>query len=89
MVKRSIGYYLTKIVRISGWVLLPTTIAYTCSGYVLCGTFGPTEWLAPEQALAIHKWLNVPFVALALLHVLAAFYLAMRRWRWIGKKTPS
>jgi len=84
---RSTHLLLIKIVRLSGWFLLVVTLLYIMSGYALCGRFGFGRLIGPSSALRLHKTLNVPFVALFLLHSLPSIYLAVKRWTRTRKQT--
>ena len=76
-------YYLLKLARLSGWLLLPLVILYIGTGFVLCGEFGFSRWMAPETALSIHRIFEWPLVGLFVLHATITSYFAMRRWGWI------
>ena len=89
MAKRNVNYYLTKLVRITGWFLfavLPTTMI---SGYIMCGEFGFDRLAEAESALAVHKALDIPLLVILLLHALPATYFAFRRWGWIPRRATA
>ena len=89
MAARRASFYLLKAVRISGWLLFFLVPAYIISGYALCGKFGLGGLIGGEQALALHKALDVPLIVLFLAHSLPAMVLAFRRWGWIGRKKQN
>jgi hypothetical protein len=72
-----------KAVRWTGWLLLPLTGAFLATGYAISGRYGLGQVLGEEAALALHKLLHLPLIALLLAHVVPATYLAMQRWGWI------
>jgi cytochrome b subunit of formate dehydrogenase len=76
-------------VRLSAWPLLVLMILYFVSGYALCGLHGLGSLMSVEKALAIHKALDLPLLAILLAHTLPATWLAIQRWRWIGKRDKS
>lgn len=80
---------LVKTVRLSAWPLLVLMIIYFLSGYALCGLHGLGSLMSAEKALAIHKNLDVPLLAVFLAHTLPATWLAIQRWRWIGKRNSG
>ena len=89
MAARNVNFYLVKIVRISGWFLFAVVLVYITSGYAMCGEFGFGRLLDAEQALELHKRLDVPFVTLFLVHSLPSIYLTLRRSRWIRRKARA
>jgi uncharacterized membrane protein YdbT with pleckstrin-like domain len=69
-----------KVVRISGWVLLVLLIVQ----FTTVGVFEqiiPAGWL-PVNAGELHVHTGAVIGGVALLHVIAAVYLAVRRWTW-------
>lgn len=77
-------YYVLKIARVSGWLLLPLLLIYIVSGFSLCGKYGCSSILSTQNALLLHKSLDVPLVLLLLIHVVSSGYLAL--WRWKKKR---
>ena len=73
-----------KMVRWSGWFLVPLALGFLATGYAITGRFGLTAMLTEEQALSLHRLLHVPLVLLLLIHVLPAAVLAMQRRGWIS-----
>ncbi len=72
-----------KIVRWSGWPLLPLILLFLLTGYIMDGRYGLSRLLDEKSALTFHRMLHVPLIVLLLAHSLAAAYLAMQRWGWI------
>jgi hypothetical protein len=74
---------LLKIVRWSGWPLLPLLAAFLTTGYAMTGRHGFDRLLDEKSALTFHRMLHLPLIILVLAHTLPAVYLAMQRWGWI------
>lgn len=72
-----------KVVRWTGWLLIPVVLAFFATGYAISGRYGLGELASEEEALALHRMLHVPLATLVLVHVLPSVYLAMVRWGWI------
>jgi len=89
MASKSLNYYLTKLVRVTGWLLLALMTIYIVTGFSLCGKLGVSAALDPESALVIHKIFDWPLVAVFLLHSSLTVYFAMRRWGWIRTAPKS
>ena len=87
MAAKGLSFYLVKIVRISGWLLLLLMVAYLATGYALCGKYAFGRLIEAQQALTFHKMLDWPLIVLLLAHCLPSIYLAVRRSGWI-RKTP-
>lgn len=83
--QRPTHYVLDKIVRVSSWPLFAVVLVFLATGYMMSGEFGCGGLMDAKQALAIHKAMHLPLIALVLVHALPATYLAFRRWGWIGK----
>jgi succinate dehydrogenase/fumarate reductase cytochrome b subunit len=86
MAAKRLSFYLVKIVRLSGWILFLLVLLYIITGYAMCGEFGFGYLIDSERALTLHKLFDVPLVFVVLIHSLTGIYLALRRWRWIGRK---
>jgi succinate dehydrogenase/fumarate reductase cytochrome b subunit len=86
MSRNSINYYLIKIARTSGWLLLGLLLVYIVTGFSLCGKLGVSNVLDLQTALAIHKIFDWPLVAVVLVHSSITVYFALRRWGWIKKR---
>lgn len=76
-----------RIVRWSSWPLLALLVTFVVTGYAMSGRYGFGAVLDAKAALAAHNLCHGPLLALTVVHVLPATYLAMRRWGWIGGKT--
>jgi hypothetical protein len=74
---------LLKLVRWSGWLLLPLALGFFLTGYGISGRYGAGALFTEQQALALHKLFHLPLLFLVLGHALPATYLAMQRWGWI------
>lgn len=72
-----------KCVRWTGWLLVPVILAFLASGYAMSGHYGLAAFADERTALALHRLLHLPLLALVLLHVLPSLYLALLRWGWI------
>lgn len=86
MRKKTFHYYLLKLARISGWLLLPLVVVYIGTGFALCGKLGFSRWMDLQTALAIHQIFDWPLVGLFLVHASITSYFAMRRWGWIKNR---
>jgi hypothetical protein len=84
-----LGFVLLRVVRWSGWPLLPTLLLFLLTGYIMDGRYGLGALLDEKSALAFHRMLHVPLIILVLVHSLAAVYLAMQRWGWIRSRSES
>ncbi len=73
-----------KLVRWSGWCLLPLTLGFLFTGYAISGRYGLGVVLTEEHALTCHKLFHLPLLVLLLGHVLPATWLALQRWGWIN-----
>lgn len=78
----SLTSFCLKTVRWSSWPLLLLILAFLATGYLISGRLGGMD---EARALAMHKLLHLPLLALLVVHVLPAGYLALRRWGWVGK----
>jgi len=72
-----------KIVRWSGWLLLPLLAGFLVTGCAMTGQPGFNRLLDEKTALTIHRMLHLPLIILVVAHVVPAVYLAMQRWGWI------
>ncbi len=89
MFEKSIHFYLLKLARLSGWLLLPLVIIYLGTGFALCGKLGFSRWMDLRTALAIHQIFDWPLVVLFVLHATTTVYFALRRWGWIKNRNQS
>ena len=72
-----------KLVRWSGWPLLPVVLLFLFTGYIMDGRYGLGRLLDEKTALTCHRMLHLPLMILVLAHSLPAVYLALQRWGWI------
>ena len=72
-----------KIMRWSGWLLLPLVMAFLLTGYIMDGRYGFSKLLDEKSALTFHRMLHLPLIVLVVAHVVPAVYLAFQRWGWI------
>ncbi|MGB8368231.1 MAG: hypothetical protein ACLPYZ_14610 [Limisphaerales bacterium] len=72
-----------KIMRWSGWLLLPVLAGFLVTGYAMTGQHGFNRLLDEKTALTFHRMLHLPLIVLVVAHVVPAVYLAMQRWGWI------
>jgi hypothetical protein len=80
-----LNFVLLKMVRWSGWPLLPLVGLFLLTGYIMDGRYGFSKLLDEKSALTFHRMLHVPLIALVLAHSLPAVYLALQRWGWIKR----
>lgn len=76
-----------KILRWSGWLLLPMVLAFLLTGYIMDGRYGFGRLLDEKSALTFHRLLHLPLIVLVVAHVAPAVYLAFQRWGWIKVKS--
>lgn len=84
MTKRNV--LLLKLVRWSGWPLLPLILLFLFTGYTMDGRYGLGRVLDEKAALTCHRMLHLPLIILVLVHSVPAVYLAMQRWGWIRSR---
>jgi hypothetical protein len=72
-----------KMVRWSGWLLLPVVFLFLLTGYIMDGRYGLSRLLDEKAALTFHRMLHLPLMILVLAHSAPALYLALQRWGWI------
>jgi hypothetical protein len=72
-----------KIIRWSGWLLLPLVLGFLLTGYIMDGRYGFGRLLDEKSALTFHRMLHLPLIVLVVAHVVPAVYLAFQRWGWI------
>lgn len=89
MLAKRADYYLLKLNRITGWLLLPAVLIYICTGFAMCGELRFDRLMRIETARALHKNLIWPLVALFSGHAALSIYFAMRRWGWIGSRSRT
>jgi hypothetical protein len=76
-----------KILRWSGWLLLPLLLLFLLTGYIMDGRYGFGQLLDEKSALTLHRMLHWPLIVLVVAHVVPAVYLAFQRWGWIKTRT--
>jgi hypothetical protein len=79
----NVNLVLLKIIRWSGWLLLPLVLLFLLTGYIMDGRYGLARLLDEKTALTFHRMLHLPLIVLVLAHSLPAMYLALQRWGWI------
>ena len=84
-----LNFILLKIVRWTGWPLLPLVLLFLLTGYIMDGRYGLSRVLDEKSALTIHRMMHLPLVVLVLAHSLPAAYLAMQRWGWISHREET
>ena len=89
MAIKRLNYYLMKIVRLSGWLLLLLMILYILTGFALCGEYGFSKLISAQTALKIHQIFEWPLIVIFLAHATTTIYFALRRWGWIKKRTRA
>ena len=72
-----------KLVRWTGWLLLPVVLAFFITGYAISGRYGFGTITDEKTALTLHKLLHFPLGLLVVGHVVPSLYLALLRWGWI------
>jgi cytochrome b subunit of formate dehydrogenase len=83
--RKTFHYYLTRVVRVSGWLLMVLMAIYLVTGFSLCGKLGMSRVLDLQTALVIHQFFDWPLLAVVAVHASGTSYFALRRWGWIKK----
>jgi len=78
-----------KLVRWTGWLLVPTVLAFFATGYAISGRYGFGLLANERTALTLHKLMHAPLAILVVAHVLPSLYLAMHRWGWIKQRSGA
>jgi lipid-binding SYLF domain-containing protein len=86
MIMNTVNLISLKVVRWTGWLLLPLVLAFLFSGYAISGRYGLGVLLDEQAALTLHRMLHVPLIVLTVAHSVPAMYLALQRWGWIGPR---
>ena len=81
-----LNFILLKMVRWSGWPLLPLILLFLLTGYIMDGRHGFGTLLDEKSALTFHRMLHGPLIILVLAHSLPAMYLAFQRCGWIKNR---
>ena len=85
----TLSFICLKLVRWTGWILLPVVLAFLVTGYAMSGRYGLSVLTDEKTALTLHKLMHVPLMVLVLVHVVPSVYLALLRWGWIKQRQPS
>jgi Ni,Fe-hydrogenase I cytochrome b subunit len=85
----TLSFICLKLVRWTGWLLLPVVLAFLVTGYAMSGRYGLSVLTDEKTALTLHKLMHVPLMVLVLVHVVPSVYLALFRWGWIKHRQPS
>jgi len=85
----TLSFLCLKIVRWTGWLLLPVVLAFLATGYAMSGRYGMSVLADEKTALTLHKLMHLPLALLVVVHVLPSVYLALLRWGWIKQHQPS
>jgi Ni,Fe-hydrogenase I cytochrome b subunit len=83
-----LSFICLKIVRWTGWLLLPVVLAFFVTGYAMSGRYGLGALTDETTALTLHKLMHLPLGLLVIVHVVPSVYLALLRWGWI-KPRPA
>jgi len=87
MARKTVMFYLVRVSRASGWLLLVVMVLYLLTGYALCGKFGAERLLSVQVSQHLHATLDGPLVVLVVAHAGVSAYLAFRRWGWLRGRT--
>ena len=83
MARRSVQWYLYKVLRISGYVFFFVAVLMIMSGLAMTGRYGFDKLFSAETGWKIHSTLKWPVIGLVLVHGIVAWYLSFRRWGWV------
>jgi len=75
-----------KLVRWTGWLLIPVVLAFFATGYAMSNRYGFGILADERTALTAHKLMHAPLLILVIAHVAPSLYLAMIRWGWIKQR---
>jgi hypothetical protein len=78
-----------RLVRWTGWLLLPVVLAFLATGYAMSGRYGLGALASERAALTLHKLMHAPLAILVVAHVVPSLYLAMLRWGWIKHRSGA
>lgn len=84
-----LSFICLKLVRWTGWLLLPVVLAFFVTGYAISGRYGLSVLTDEQTALTLHKLMHLPLAILVLAHMLPSTYLALLRWGWIKQRHAS
>jgi Ni,Fe-hydrogenase I cytochrome b subunit len=85
----TLSFICLKLVRWTGWLLLPVVLAFLATGYAMSGRYGLSVLTDEKTALTLHKLMHLPLAVLVLVHVVPSVYLALLRWGWIKQRQSS
>jgi Ni,Fe-hydrogenase I cytochrome b subunit len=84
----TLSFICLKVVRWTGWLLLPVVLTFLLTGYAMSGRYGLSVLADEKTALTLHKLMHLPLGLLVIIHVIPSVYLAFLRWGWI-KRRPT
>jgi Ni,Fe-hydrogenase I cytochrome b subunit len=84
-----LNFVCLKLVRWTGWILLPLVLAFLITGYAMSGRYGLSVITDEKTALTLHKLMHLPLGVLVLVHVVPSVYLALQRWGWIKQRQSA
>jgi len=85
----TLAFICLKLVRWTGWLLLPIVAVFLLTGYAMSGRYGLSALASEKTALTLHKLMHLPLLILVLAHVVPSTYLAFLRWGWIKPRPAS
>jgi hypothetical protein len=86
MAARNIYYYLIKLGRLSGWLLLIMVLTYITTGYAMTSEFHLDQLIDVQAARAIHLSFGRVVLVIFLVHAAISVYFALKRWGWIQRR---
>ena len=85
----ALNHICLKLVRWTGWILLPVILAFFATGYAISGRYWFGALTDERTALTLHKLMHLPLGILVVAHVVPSVYLAMLRWGWIKQRSEA
>jgi Ni,Fe-hydrogenase I cytochrome b subunit len=85
----ALNHFCQRLVRWTGWILLPLLLAFFATGYAISGRYGFGALADERTALTLHKLMHLPLGILVVAHVVPSLYLAMLRWGWIKQRSEA